>query len=191
MLFRTYENIHEVQTNTNLRIVTCFYPMKSIVLTLSIALALISCSSGEKKSNSTYTVDNFPKEWIEVEYENGKWIIFEPCDAVTPELKFSNENGKNIFTVLSGQVADPYFVEAFEQKQDGSVIVSTRFENNSEIIKYLFTKTGPENIWSVKSPDNIESHYVEKQYSGNYSKVAQPCRECWDEEQCAEMEKNK
>lgn len=164
--------------------------MKIILTVLSLTLLLISCSTADSNHN-TYTADTFPREWINVEQKENDWIIFEPCDAATPELQISKENGKNIFTVLSGHVADPYSIEQFQQNSDGSVTISVRYESDPETLKFTFSKTGADNVWTVKAPDNIESNYIEKQNSSKFKKVVQPCRECWEEADCAEMEKSK
>lgn len=169
--------------------------MKKFIAALSVPLILFSCSSGTKSpDNSTsipYTLDTFPREWIAVEQEESRWVIYEPCDSSTPEIKIERENGKDVFTVLSGQAADPYTLEKLEQTEDGSVIINTKIEGDTQALKFTFHKTPTTNIWSVIAPDNIETYYIEKQHSASFAKVVQPCRECWDDEQCAEMEKNK
>lgn len=172
--------------------------MKLLLIATSILFTLISCSSGDKKTSDAasaeYTLDNFPKEWINVEQKDNKWIIFEPCDAGTPELEISKKNGKNIFTVAYGHDAAPHTIEQFVQNPDGSVTLTVKYEGDPdevdpEIVKFTFHKNSQENIWTVKAPDNIESYYIEKQNSGSFTKVVQPCRECWEEADCAETEK--
>ena len=166
--------------------------MKRLYFALLGIASLFSCSSGTKSPGSnTFTLDTFPKEWINVEQKENSWIIFEPCDAVTPEFKISRENGKNVFMVMSGQAADPYNLEKLEQNADGSVTLSVQYKGDSEIFTFNFSKTSSGNIWLVKTPDNAESYYMEKQHSTGLKKVVQPCRECWEEADCAEMEKSK
>lgn len=164
--------------------------------TTLLSVLLTSCvqQTTEPTNNSpteNFTLGMFPAEWLQVQQKDNKWVIFEPCDASTQEFKFSKENGKDVLTFLSGQSADPYNIENYTMQPDSSIHFITRVGENSPAFEFTFSKTKEKHIWSVKTPDNTSSHFIETKYKGNFSKFVQPCRECWNEEQCAEMEKSK
>ena len=169
--------------------------------TIFFAAALLSTittscvqQTTESAGNDTienFSIETFPSQWVQVQQKDNKWVIFEPCDAANPEFKFGKENGKDILTFLSGQSADPYSIESYSMQPDSSVHFITYVGENSPTFEFTFSKTKEKHIWTIKTPDNSSSNFIEAKYKGNFSKFVQPCRECWDEEQCAEMEKSK
>lgn len=123
------------------------------------------------------------KTWIKLTNKNSKEIIFNPCDADNKKLIVT----KKIIKEYVGHEVLTHRIKSIENEGNKYNFI---LENNGVFtFKYLSLKKG---VWASKDTYfNGDFTAIDSLYSNEIEIVNQPCIECWEKEDCDEMEKNK
>ena len=136
--------------------------------------------------------------WINLTEQDGKLILFYPCDADIKQIIIDAE--KNELTMKYGQEDDVFKIlstnyvsnkelnfnilySTFGKPQETTVNVKF-IDVDKRIAKWSFT------LIDGKTELNNEYLMISEPKSINYKIVKQPCRECWTEEDCDSIKKN-
>jgi hypothetical protein len=184
--------------------------MKKIALVLSVLVSILgSCRQTTKKQRATinekvslqvknsecvsedcehyesFSLDSFPKEWVNLTMYENRYVIYESCDAGNRLWRFSKNNGR--YELLMYGTQEDYIFEIDKTyKINDTIFVESRWKDSKEIKnfkilrdknKYLMQTLGYFDTWDL---------FVEDQNTSAYEVYIQPCRECWGDE-CDEL----
>jgi len=168
--------------------------MKNTIAILVLILSLVSCKKETTITTNEITKNNLNlikkeeykapyKTWIKLTNKNNKEIIFNPCDADNKKLIVT----KKIIKEYVGHEVLTHRIKSIEN--DGNKYNFILENNGVFTFKYLSLKKG---VWDSKDTYfNGNFIVIDSLYSNEIEIVNQPCIECWEKEDCDEMEKNK
>lgn len=177
-------------------------------LLLFILMACHSSSTNEKEVTAdltqakhsptdTLSIKDIPQDWIELSEEQDKLVIIEPCDGTTAKLTLLNdkENTYQLLTVY-GQMADYFIIKKVQSPSSDKIIFTGRYElaqdNTDTRIELQYDKAKQISRWTTYNGDTYNTRiFTTEERAAKYTRKAQPCTECWSEEECAEIQRKK
>jgi hypothetical protein len=133
----------------------------------------------------------WPLDWVRLTETDSSTIIFESCDG-----------GNMIITV---DPTDSTLLFHGQQEDITYVFIEAGLASDSTL-HFIFGKDKKQDVFTFQWIDkergiglwelrpyylDLESHqvqFVSKQKEGNFNLFEQPCRECWDDEFCTDLE---
>ncbi|MEM6736896.1 MAG: hypothetical protein AAF620_12605 [Bacteroidota bacterium] len=135
-------------------------------------------------------LSSLPTDWIRLTETDSSYIIFESCDGGNKLLTINPEDS---IILAHGQQQDlPYKFN--EVGIAPSSTIYFKIEGNSNMAPFSLKWIDKDNktaIWTtghnpLSGP--INEAFITNDREGEYTKVKQPCRECWEDEFCDEIE---
>jgi hypothetical protein len=169
--------------------------MKNKILVVIFSVLIISCRGQErdkiKKNKENINLSNLTL--LGVNKTDSLYTVNNRCDGGYPVLRFY----KNKFYFYIPQEGTYFLTESIEGNGNNSYKITTNgyyFLANEKPIQ-------DKSIWHLKKINQLLWNFSNDKLNTNYQladstslinkKIAfydQPCKECWDEEQCAELE---
>jgi len=136
--------------------------------------------------------------WINLTPQNGKFILFYPCDADIKQIIIDLEKSEMIMKY--GQEDETFKILKMNYLSDKelniNIVYSTFGKPQETIVKVIFIDIEKRvTKWTFKLIDgntelNNEYLMVSEAKSTDYKIVKQPCKECWTEAECDSIKKN-
>ncbi|MCK6616933.1 MAG: hypothetical protein L6Q51_04750 [Cyclobacteriaceae bacterium] len=155
-----------------------------------LLIVFVACSpSGKKEApenrdGHSQVLTDLQGEWERLtRWEDGRWVVFRPCDADNMSMQFSGD------TLVIGWGQDASF----------GIIRSVAESEMPEIYLFTVEQDGQQVTYRMQWAD--DGHYmtewwlweddesvilVRSELLGSYTHIEQPCYECWDD--CEEEE---
>jgi len=157
--------------------------MKEILGILTITFLVTSCIRNKKE---TFDLNSFPNEWIRLTEKDGKFVIFNSCDAGNLRLSITKNNA-NLGLLLHGEQED-YSFEIFEFAQlSDTIFLNTKWTDFDEKQAFKFIWSDKEQglgrfITTYSNGFTSDNLFVTREKQGNFETYHQPCKECWGDE---------
>lgn len=157
---------------------------------------LIFCVQFEKVKTEPFDISTLPTDWTRLTMTDSIPIIYSTCDGGNRLISITTRNEKPGL-LLHGQQEDYEFELIEAVKTESNIILITtkwRETEKRQIFRFSWTNEEKglakwETVYSTGFSPSDE--FVMKEFEYKYQKVEQPCIECWDEEDCELMERNK
>lgn len=169
--------------------------MKNSFLIIIFSVLIISCKNQEKEKTSKY-VNLTDLTLLGVVKTDSLYTVNNRCDGGYTVLRFYN----NKFYFYVPQEGSYYITESIQEITKGSYKIITKgyyFLQNEKTIQEKSTwhlKKINELLWDFEN-DKLKTKYQLADTTNLIKKKIvfynQPCKECWDDEQCDELESAK
>jgi hypothetical protein len=153
-----------------------------------IILSLIILTACREKKPDFQLSDN----WTRLNIENEEYVIIEPCDAMNNKIQLLQE--KTELFITWGHEEETFKILNIEKTNTGYDILIQHYDN--EIVKFRIENYDPEKRitkWTWTFGDNNDHEFLmtDKEGLKNIKTISQPCKECWTDEECDEVQKRK
>jgi hypothetical protein len=128
-----------------------------------------------------------PSTWIKLTEHGGKSVIFYPCDADNIRVELRPDT----LIIGWGQDAEQFFIESIDRVEVNQLSIKARSEYEDEPHEFTVELLDDKNSqarWHIWDDASSSELFTEEKVAVQYKEVKQPCRECWEDEQCDEME---
>lgn len=178
--------------------------MKTKIFLYTVLIMIVSCSSentgqvadrnvidsvknpADVHQNMSFDVEKLPVDWVKLTNVDGKWVIYNSCDAGNLLMSISKNKSKFNLLLHGTQEDDEYEVLDGRQFKD-TIFLETKglSGNNKQIFKLLWInqqKGLARWITTHSSGYTSNEMFTVKDKMGNYETIVQSCVECWGDE---------
>lgn len=150
-------------------------------------ILLIFNSCGQSNKTATSKSEPLPTHWIEVQKQNGEWVIYEPCDATSFMMALKQDT----IIVGWGQTMDMFRITNKKQTPDSSFTISA-LSSCEEKWTFEMKASANKTHWVIKNSDGIthEKYLIPLADTVYYKHKYEPCEECWGQEICDSLKKH-
>jgi hypothetical protein len=143
---------------------------------------------------------DFPNEWVRLTKRDGIYTIFKPCDADNASIHIVKADGRDVLQYVWGQEVSMYPITEFQRDTSGITTITVRTETEPYTpFTYNVQVVDPMQrimLWKWEMNTNGEKQKYEEYFTladnaPSFTTVTQPCTDCWPEEECKKMEKNR
>lgn len=129
--------------------------------------------------------------WTSLSFENGKYVVIEPCNAMTNKIELLKERTELLITW--GQEEEIFRILGIEKTKIGYEIL-IRHYNNKKVEIRIENYEPQKRItkWNWVAED-LEHEFLMTDTEGlkGIQTITRPCRDCWTDEECSEIENRK
>jgi hypothetical protein len=157
-------------------------------------------TASNEPAGMTDGLSRFPQEWTALTKRDSSYIVFKPCDADNASIHIVKADGRDVLQYVWGQEVSMYPITAFRQDSSGVTTITVLTETEPHTpFTYSVQVVDPRQrimLWKWELNTNGEKQKYEEYFTltdnaSSFTSVTQPCTECWSEEECKEMEKNR
>jgi hypothetical protein len=149
-----------------------------------------------KKELQLFNIGDIPSNWIRLTKTDSIPIIYSTCDGGNRLISILKKDG-GFNLLMHGQQEDyEYTVKDVRINESGIILITATWISSTDEQEFKFTWIDIENglgKWETTFEPNFHhvDEFVSKEFEQNFPAIEQPCIECWGEEECDLMEKNK
>ena len=135
----------------------------------------------------SFSLDSFPKEWVNLTMYENRYVIYESCDAGNQLWRFS-KNDEKYELLMYGTQEDYIFDIVKSYISNDTIFLESRCRDFDEIKNFKILWDKDKHFIQTLGDFDTWDLFVENKNASDYEVYIQPCRECWDDE-CDEIEK--
>lgn len=159
-------------------------------ITFVVVTALVSCSDKHPQTKPL-NLEMIPKNWIGLTEQEGKKIIYQPCDSQNSEVKLIKNDSSYTILLIGGQDDFLFDIVKYELIGD-SIKFKTTWEKSDIQQNFSFVWVQKEKgigRWKTTFPNGfvLDTEFVEDAHRKSFETIVQPCVECWGDE-CDELD---
>lgn len=164
--------------------------MKKLIFVFVALTILFSCSEEPKQS---IQVESLFSDWVELTENNGKQVIYSTCDGGNTTITIRKLED-SFMILLHGTQEDNMLIirEAYKKTSDTIYFTTVYKGTDQECTQKLVLTDSTKQIasWHFKYLDmEFTKICVNSKNQNAFEFIKQPCRECFEDEICAEWEK--
>lgn len=175
--------------------------MLNRTLALLILTSLMACKQATKApqkelKKEPFNIASLPADWVQLTKTDSGFIIFESCDMGNALLTITNKQNKPGILIHGTQEDYEFDILETYLSINDTVIIKARWTGSKELQDFKFLWADKAKQWGRWITNYHGEHisdevFVTARNQNNIPKVDQPCRECWDEEECNYLEQLK
>ncbi len=153
-----------------------------------VLLIIMAVMTIHAKAQITADIAALPSDWTKLtEMEDGM-AVYNTCDGGNLQLKLYKESGK-WYILAHGQQED-YLLEVKKAAGTKNIVFDCVWKDSEEKQQFTFSWTDKAKglaRWEAKGWD-WDFTFVSLWDELNHAHIVQPCKECWEEEECGGLE---
>ncbi|MCV9386185.1 hypothetical protein [Reichenbachiella ulvae] len=140
-----------------------------------------------------YNIEELPAKWVRLTQTDSIPIIYSTCDGGNRLISIIRKD-EGFDLLMHGQQEDyEYNIKDTRITEAGIILIKATWVGSTEEQEFKFTWIDTDNglgKWETTFHPNYYhvDEFVMEKFEQSFPKVEQPCIECFDPEDCAEME---